>query len=203
MLVLLRGEEGDESKTSESLFSPFRHEQCRNVGEKLLKMRRWASPGRVRTRAGRRPGEDLAQAPKKGINIILPETPLLDPPPRPPRDSRPRNYLCLGPPFPSKFRKRPKHKEFRKGGVLGGPKFFMLKFFVCVLLCALQARLGEDQAEEGREDQSSVSECVSNVANPCSLPLLCTIWKQQRSDFHLERCSDAQAACIAKPIAME
>ena len=41
------------------------------------------------------------------------------------RTPDPANSLCL-PPFPSKYRKKCKHKEFR-----GGPKFSMPKFFVC------------------------------------------------------------------------
>ena len=48
----------------------------------------------------------------------------------------PANSLCLGPPFPSKHRTKPKHKDFWRGGVLRAPKFFMLKFFVR-FICAL------------------------------------------------------------------
>ena len=57
----------------------------------------------------------LNQAPKRGINIKnFVRNPLLDPPLQGTRD--PTNASCLGPLFPSKYRKKPKHKEFLRGG---------------------------------------------------------------------------------------
>ena len=88
------------------------------------------------------------QAPKKGINIknFARNSPLDPSPPK--RDPDPVNSLCLGAPFPSKYRKKPKHKEFF-WGVLGGPKFFMLKFFMCFYLRL--RRSGQVRPRQGTE----------------------------------------------------
>ena len=45
------------------------------------------------------------------------------------------NSLCLGPLFLSKIQEKGLHKEFRRGGVLRAPKFFMLNFFASRVLC--------------------------------------------------------------------
>ena len=72
----------------------------------------------------------VLQAPKKGINI---NNFARNPPPRPPPlqgTPDPVNSLCWGPPWPSNAGESPKHKQLFGGGVLGGPKFFMLKLFM-------------------------------------------------------------------------
>ena len=78
----------------------------------------------------------LIQAPKKGINI---KNFNRNPParPSPPKGAPdPCKFFMFGASFPWKHRKKPEHKEFRRGEVLGGPKFFMLKFCVCSV-CSL------------------------------------------------------------------
>ena len=80
--------------------------------------------------------QSFFQAPKKGIiTKDFAENPPPKPPPLP-KPLTPVNSLCLGPPFYSKHRRKPKHEEFRGGGGFGDPKFFMLKFFVCSI-CTL------------------------------------------------------------------
>ena len=77
--------------------------------------------------------------PKKGINIknLGRNPPLPDPPP--PRDPLPPpNSLCLGPLFPSKYRKKAYIKNF-EGGDLGGPKILYAEF-LRVLSFALEKR---------------------------------------------------------------
>ena len=81
----------------------------------------------------------LFQAPKKGINI---KNFTRNSPPRSTLQGTPDpvNSLCLGPPFSSKYRGEPKHKDFFGGGSWGAQKTFMLKFFVCLFApdyCAL------------------------------------------------------------------
>ena len=53
----------------------------------------------------------------------------------------PLNSLCTGPLCPSKYRKKPMHKEFRGGGVLGSPKLFMHLFFVYLSCCLISGSL--------------------------------------------------------------
>ena len=70
---------------------------------------------------------------KKGINIknLGRKPPLLDPPPQGTPD--PANSLCLGPLFPSQYRKKVYIKNFG-GGVLGGRKILYAEF-LRVLFC--------------------------------------------------------------------
>ena len=56
--------------------------------------------------------KQIHQAPKKGVNI---KNFARNPPPSPPPKGPP-TPVCLGPPFSSKRRKKPKHKEFLGGG---------------------------------------------------------------------------------------
>ena len=69
------------------------------------------------------------QEPKKGINIKnLAETAPSQTPPQGPLTPQ---LLYVWGLFPFKIQEKGLHKEFRRGGVLGAPKFFLRNFFTC------------------------------------------------------------------------
>ena len=80
--------------------------------------------------------ESYHQAPKKGINIknFARNSPPRPPPPKGTPD--PVSSLCLGAPFPSKYRKKPKHKEFFGGG-LRGPKILYAEILYVFYFCLI------------------------------------------------------------------
>ena len=78
---------------------------------------------------------------KKGINI---KNFARNPPPRPPLQRGPRPLQILyvwGLLSLQNTGKSPNIKNFGGGGVLGGPKFFMLKFFACFICSLLLPRI--------------------------------------------------------------
>ena len=114
-------------------------------GQKACKQGAWCSirPDSNGGRASKNKYKTIVsvQAPKKGINI---KSFARNPPPRTPPPRGPSKFFMFGASFPFKTQEKPKHKAFRRGGVLGAPKFFMLKFFVC-FICALSIGLHHER----------------------------------------------------------
>ena len=76
------------------------------------------------------------------------------------RDPWPHKFFVFGASFPFKIQEEGLRKEFRGGGVLGAPNFFMLNFFARLFFYTLRLT-GKQNVQFGEWKASSKSSCIT------------------------------------------